>query len=238
MDLGLTNKVALVTGASKGMGRAVAMALASEGANVVAVARGAAELETLRASFPDRCFPLVGDLLDPGLPQRAVDAALERFGKLDIVLVNTPGPRSVLPLEASESDFAQAFESTFYPALRLVQAAAVPMRSQRWGRILIVSSTSVRAPKPFLCLSAASRSALWSWAKTTAPSLAEHGVTINALLAGPHDTDRARELGVKKDRPMGKPEDFGNFVASLCTDASRFITGTGLMMDGGEFTGV
>jgi 3-oxoacyl-[acyl-carrier protein] reductase len=238
MNLGLKDKVALVTGASRGLGRATAQALADEGAKVVVVARGQAELETLRATHPDRYLPVVGDLRDATLPQRAVDAALSAFGRLDIVIVNTPGPRSVTPFEADESDFADAFTNVFYPAVRLVKAAAKPMQTQQWGRLVIISSTSVKAPKPFLCLSAASRSALWAWAKSAAPALMECGVTINAVFAGPHDTDRARELGVRKDRVMGKPEDFGQFVASLCSESTRFITGAGYLVDGGELTGL
>lgn len=237
MDLGLNDRVALVTGASRGLGRATADALAAEGARLVVVARPSAALAELEAADPKRCVVVAGDLLDPALPQRAVDTALSRFGRLDIVVVNTPGPRAVQPLEASEADFASAFEGTFYPAVRLIRAAAAPMSERGWGRIVIVSSTSVKAPKPFLCLSAAARSALWAWAKSAAPALQECGVTLNAIFAGPHDTDRARALGVK-DKVLGRPDDFGRFVASLCGEATAFITGTGYLVDGGELKGI
>ena len=238
MDLGLNDKVALITGASRGLGRATAEALVGEGAKIVIVARGEAELAALEASYAGRCIAVVGDMLDPALPQRAVDAALRTFGRLDVAIVNTPGPKPVQPLDATEVDFANAFQSVFYPAMRLIQAAAKPMMEQKWGRILIVSSTSVKAPKPFLCLSAASRSALWAWAKSAAPALYADGVTINALFAGPHDTDRARALGVKSDRVIGLPQDFGRFAASLCGDATRFVSGAGYLIDGGELTGI
>ena len=237
MDLGLSGRVALVTGASRGLGRATAEALLAEGALVVAVARASADLAELAAVHAGRCVAVEGDLLDPAVPQRAVDAALSRFGRLNVAVVNTPGPRPVLPLDASEADFAAAFASTFYPAVRLINAVRVPMCERRWGRIVVVSSTSVKAPKPFLCLSAAVRSALWAWAKSAAPALAEQGVTINAVFAGPHDTARARELGVK-DRAVGRTEDFGRFVTSLCGDATRFVTGSGWLVDGGELTGL
>jgi len=237
MDLGLNGRVAIVTGASRGLGRATAAALAAEGARVVAVARPSAELAELASMHAGLCVAVEGDLLDPDVPRRAVDAALSHFGRLDVAVVNTPGPRPVLPLDASEADFATAFESSFYPAVRLINAVRVPMGERGWGRIVIVSSTSVKAPKPFLCLSAAARSALWAWAKSAAPALNERGVTINAVFAGPHDTARARELGVK-DRVIGRPEDFGRFVTSLCGDATRFVTGSGWLVDGGELTGV
>lgn len=237
MDLGLSGRVAIVTGASRGLGRATAEALAAEGVRVVAVARSSAELAELASMNTGLCVAVEGDLLDPDVPRRAVEAALSHFGRLDVAVVNTPGPRPVLPLDASEVDFAAAFESTFYPAVRLINAVRVPMGERKWGRIVIVSSTSVKAPKPFLCLSAAARSALWAWAKSAAPALNERGVTINAVFAGPHDTARARELGVK-DRVIGRPEDFGRFVTSLCGDATRFVTGSGWLVDGGELTGV
>ncbi len=236
MDLGLNGRVAIVTGASRGLGRATALSLAAEGAAVVAVARASDALDELEALAGGRFVTVAGDLLDPAVPRRAVETALERFGRLDIAIVNTPGPPAVQPLDAHEADFARAFESTFYPAVRLIHAASAPMRERGWGRIVIVSSTSVKAPKPFLCLSAAARSALWAWAKSAAPALLERGVTLNAVFPGPHDTDRARELGVK-DRVLGDPADFGRFVTSLCGDATRFVTGAGYVVDGGEFKG-
>lgn len=237
MDLGLKDKVALITGASRGLGRATADALAAEGARMIVVARSSAELDEIEAAYPGRCKAVAGDLKDPDLPQKAVDAALARFGRLDVAIVNTPGPRALLPMEVGDADFAAAFESTFYPAVRLVRASCLAMRQGNGGRIVIVSSTSVKAPKPFLCLSAAARSALWAWAKSAAPELYESGVTINAVFAGPHATGRALELGVK-DRVIGRPEDFGRFVTSLCGEATRYVTGTGFLVDGGELTGI
>lgn len=237
MELGLEGRVALVTAASRGLGRAAAEALANEGARLVVVARGAADLTTLEAAFPGRCVALVGDLEDPAMPARAVEAAIKTFGRLDIVVVNTAGPPPMQPLEASDEDFAQAFNAVFYPGVRLIRAASQQLCERGWGRIVIVSSTSVKGPKPFLSLSAATRSALWAWAKSAAPKLFEHGVTINALFAGPHATERVRQLGAKP-KVTGRPEDFGAIVAALCGDATGFVTGTGYTIDGGEFMGV
>lgn len=237
MDFELHGKTALVTGASRGLGRATALALAAEGVNVVAVARASAELAELESTTGGRCIAVAGDLLDPAVPQHAIDETLRRFGRLDIAVVNTPGPRSVLPLQATEADFATAFDTAFYPAVRLIRGAAAAMAERNAGRILIVSSTSVKAPKAFLSLSAAARSALWAWAKSAAPELYRQGITINALFAGPHDTERARELGVK-NKPMGRPDHFGQFAASLCGDATAFITGSGYVLDGGELMGI
>src|SRR6476620_11456264 len=102
MDLGLSGRVAIVTGASRGLGRATAAALLAEGARVVAVARASAELSELESSDPECCMAIAGDLIDPTLPRSVVDAALARFGRLDVTVVNTPGPPPRLPLDASE----------------------------------------------------------------------------------------------------------------------------------------
>ena len=237
MDLGLKDKVALVTAASRGLGRATALALLAEGAKVLVVARPSASLNELATLDPQRCQTLAADVLDPSVPQQAVDTAIARFGRLDIAIVNAPGPKATLPMDAGDADFDTAFQTTFYPVVRLVKAAATAMDGNGWGRIIIISSTSVKAPKPFLCLSAAARSASWAWAKSAAPELFKKGITINTVLAGPHKTERAAALGIK-DKVIGEPEDFGKFVASMCAESTRFITGTGFTLDGGELAGI
>ncbi|VIO72938.1 3-oxoacyl-[acyl-carrier-protein] reductase FabG [Bradyrhizobium ivorense] len=237
MNLGLDQKVALITAASRGLGRATAEALVAEGANIVALARSASDLAALEAENPSRCTAMPADLLDPMTAERAVDCAIRAYGRLDIVVVNTPGPPPMKPLEATDEDFVRAFDTTFYPAVRLIRAAAKHLCESKSGRIVIVSSTSVKGPKDFLSLSAAARSALWAWAKSAAPALFEHGVTVNAVFAGPHATDRVRELGASP-KAMGRPEDFGAIVASICGEATKFVTGTGYLIDGGEFKGL
>jgi 3-oxoacyl-[acyl-carrier protein] reductase len=237
MKLGIDGKVAVVTASSRGLGKATVQALLGEGVKVVAVARNKMDLVALEASKQAECTALAGDLLDPETPQRAIDLAIKTYGRVDILVANTPGPPAIQPLEATDADFQRAFEATFFPAVRLIRAVIPPMSQSRWGRILIVSSTSVIGPKPFLSLSAAARSALWAWAKSAAPELFESGITINALFAGPHATDRVRQLGASP-KVMGLPDDFGAFVASICGESTRFITGTGYVLDGGEFKGI
>ena len=238
LDLGLTDRVALVTAASRGLGRATAEALAREGARLVVVARPSNDLDTLGAALGERCRVVAGDLLDPALPQRAVAVALESFGRLDVLVANTPGPPAMEPLAATDDDFARAFETVFYPAVRLIRAAVPAMRERGWGRIVIVSSTSIKAPKPFLSLSATARSALWAWAKSLSGELAEHGVMLNVVCPGPHRTSRALELGVGSGQRIGIPDDFARVLATLCGEPAAFIAGTSLVIDGAELSAI
>lgn len=237
MDLGLRDRVAVVAGASRGLGRATAEALIGEGAKVVALSRSAEDLSRLEESYPGQVVGVSADLLDPATPERAVKVALEKFGRLDILIVNTPGPPRAEPLAVSDDDFQQAFATAFYPAVRLIRAGLGPLRENRWGRIIIISSTSVKAPKSFLTLSATARSALWAWAKSAAPELNQDGITINAVFAGPHRTARMAELG-RSEQNGGNPEDFGALVATLCGTSTAFVTGSGYVLDGGEMRGL
>lgn len=233
MNLDLEGKVAIVTAASRGLGRAAAEALALEGARVVVAARGEDTLNDLCATHGDAITARVGDVTSPDFPAALVAWVLERFGRLDILVANTPGPPTLRPFEAGEVDFARAFDTVFYPVLRLVHAAHPALSKSGAGRILVISSTSARAPKPFLSLSATARSALWAWCKSAAPELFEEKVTLNALFAGPHATDRLAQVP-SSPRAVGLPEHFGQQVAMMCSSAWGFTTGTGLVIDGGE----
>lgn len=237
MDLELSGKVAIVTAASRGLGRAAAEALAREGVQVVAAARGRDSLEDLRAAHGGAIETEVGDVTDPAFPDQLVERVLQRYGRLDILVANTPGPPTMLPFEAAEQDFAKAFDAVFYPVVRLIRTSQQTLRQGGDGRILVVSSTSVRAPKPFLSLSATARSALWAWCKSAAPDLFEDGVTINALFAGPHATARLAQMP-SSPKVVGRPEDFGRQVAMMCSSSWRFTTGTGVVVDGGEIRSI
>jgi len=235
MDLGLTGRVAIVTAASKGLGRATAEALAAEGAKVVLNARSADVLYDLAATMDD-ALVVPGDITDPALPGQLVDAALERWGRIDIVVANAGGPPTGRALEVDDEAILAAVNANLLASIRLARAAVPHMREQQWGRICFIASISVRQPIRDLALSNMARTGLWAWTKTAAQDLAEDGITVNLAAPGLHATDRLIERGVTGR--TGDPADFGQTVAFLCSEQANFINGTALGIDGGAVTGL
>lgn len=235
MDLGLTGRVAVVTAASKGLGRAAAAALAAEGAMVVLNARNGVALDDLAATMPN-AIVVAGDITDPAMPARLVDAALTDWGRVDIVVGNAGGPPSGRALDITDDQILDAVKANTLASIRLARAAVPHMRQRRWGRICFIASASVRQPIPDLALSNMSRTALWAWTKTAAQDLAEEGITVNLVAPGLHATDRLLERGVTGR--TGTPADFGKVVAFLCSEAANFVNGVALGVDGGAVTGL
>lgn len=235
MDLGLTDRVAVVTAASKGLGRATAESLAAEGAKVVLNARNVAALDELAATMDD-AIVVAGDITDPALPGQLVDAAMERWGRVDIVVANAGGPPTGRALEVDDDQILDAVNANMLASIRLARAAVPHMREQQWGRICFIASMSVRQPIRDLTLSNVARTGLWAWTKTAAQDLAEDGITVNLAAPGLHATDRLIERGVTGR--SGDPADFGQVVAFLCSQQANFINGTALGIDGGAVTGL
>ena len=236
MDLGLEGRVALVTASSKGLGRASAIALNEEGAKVVICARGKEALDETAAAMPGEVLALVEDVTDPGAPQRLVDATVERFGHLDVLVPNAGGPPPGRALDASDPALLAAVNANLLTSVRLIRAGVPHMRAGGWGRICCIASYTVKQPVPTLALSNAARTGLWAWAKTAAQDLVPDGITLNLACPGPHATDRMLQLGT--GGRMGDPADFGRVVAFLCSDPANFITGAALQVDGGAVTGL
>jgi len=235
MDLGLTGRVAVVTAASKGLGRATALALAAEGAKVVLNARDAAALDKVAAQI-DEALVVPGDITDPALPARLVDAAVERWGRVDVVVANAGGPPTGRALDVTDEQILAAVNANLLASVRLARAAVPHMREQRWGRIVFVASASVKQPIPDLALSNVARTGLWAWTKTAAQDLADQGITVNLAAPGLHATDRLIERGVTGR--TGDPADFGQVVAFLCSQQAAFVNGTALGVDGGAVVGL
>jgi 3-oxoacyl-[acyl-carrier protein] reductase len=229
-------KVALVTGASKGLGRASAQALSEEGARVVICARGDEALRAAADAMPGEVLAITADVTDRETPQRLADAALERFGALDILVANSGGPPPGRALDHDDDAYESALNANLMTSIRLVRAAVPHMRAAGWGRICLLASFTVKQPVPTLALSNTARTGLWAWAKTAAGDLFPDGITVNLACPGSHATDRAIVLGMKG--PMGDPADFGRVVAFLCSEPARFVTGAALQVDGGAVAGL
>jgi 3-oxoacyl-[acyl-carrier protein] reductase len=236
MDLGIDGRVALVTASSRGLGRASAEALAAEGVRLVVCARNERSLRDAEQALVARgaeVLALVADVADPTVPARLVTTAVERYGRLDIVVANAGGPPPGRALEVDDDALRAAVEANLLSSVRLVREALPHMRAGGWGRVCCIASYSVVQPIPGLALSNTARSGLRAWAKTAAADLAaeDAGITINLVCPGPHATDRMRELG--GTGPMGDPADFGSVVAFVCSAHAGFVNGATIVVDGG-----
>jgi 3-oxoacyl-[acyl-carrier protein] reductase len=240
MELGLRDRVAVVTAASKGLGRASAEALAAEGCRVVLNARSTDLLEQVAdgivAAGGQRPLVVPGDVTDPELPAALVAAAVQEWGRVDIGVANAGGPPNGRALEVDDAQLLDAYEANMLASVRLARAAVPHMREQRWGRICCIASVAVRQPIMDLALSNTARAALWAWVKTAAQDLAADGITVNLAAPGLHATDRLLALGVTAR--TGSPEDFGKVVAFLCSEPAGFVNGIAMGVDGGTVAGL
>lgn len=236
MDLGLEGKVALVTAASRGLGRGAALALSREGARVVLCARDPDVLQATASELPGETLAIPADVTDPTTPARLVDESLARFGALDILVANAGGPPRARALEVHDEGLVAALNANLQTSIRLALAALPGMRAAGWGRICFLTSNAVKQPIPDLAYSNVARTGLWAWAKTAAEDLIDEGITVNLVCPGLHATDRVRELG--HTGRLGDPEDFGRVVAFLCSGSARFVSGVALQVDGAGTLGL
>lgn len=245
MNLGLNQTRALVTAASKGLGRACAEALAAEGARVFIVSRDGALLSEVQRAI-GAAGHLAVDLSEPAAPAAVVDAAVEALGGLDILVCNAGGPPpgtfESTPLESWEV----GYNLTLMSAVRLARAALPHLKQSGRGRIVNLTSMSVREPIGNIVLSNAFRAAVTATAKTLSTEVAPYGVTVNNLAPGIILTDRARQLYTDLEAAarrvpagrLGTPEEFGAACAFLCSAQAGYITGQTLGIDGGALKGV
>ncbi len=249
MDLGLHDRVYVVTGASRGLGLATATVLAAEGARVLMCARDDAALQKATDSLDagDRSMALPGDLSDTALGERLAAAAIGRWGRLDGVLVSVGGPAAGETLGLTDDVWRASFETVFLGALRIARAAIAVM-GEDGGSLVFVLSTSVKQPIAGLAASNGLRPGLAMLAKTMADELGPRNIRVNGLLPGRIDTDRVRELdgtGAKGRkartesesriplRRYGEPAEFGRVAAFLLSPAASFVSGTMVPVDGG-----
>ena len=248
MDLGLDDRVYIVTGASKGLGAATALTLAAEGARLVLCSRDESGLRAMAEQIGDteRVILVPGDLADDSLPSRLCGAAIGRYGRLDGTVISVGGPPAGGTGDVSDEQWRSAFDSVFLGPLRLARAV-VDATTIEGSSILFVLSTSVRSPVAGLATSNGLRPGLAMLAKTIADEAGAQGVRVNALLPGRIDTDRVRELDEASGladarqthealiplRRYGAPEEFGRAAAFLLSPAASFVSGAMLPVDGG-----
>jgi 3-oxoacyl-[acyl-carrier protein] reductase len=236
VDLGIAGRAALVVAGSRGLGRASAEALASEGVRVMLSSRRAESLTeaqvSLRAAGAE-VETCVADITDAGAPAMLVEATVAAFGAVDIVVANAGGPPPGHALDVDDDALDAALNANLLSAVRLCRQAVPVMRTRGWGRICCITSYSVVQPLPGLALSNMARAGLWAWAKTAAQDLAAEGsgITLNLICPGPHATDRMRQLG--GGGVMGDPADFGSVVTFLCSRQAGFVNGAAVVVDGG-----
>lgn len=247
MDLGLADRVYLVTGGSKGLGFATAKALAADGARVVLSSRSRENVDAAVALLGPNAVGLAGDNADPELPDRLVALARERFGRLDGLLVSVGGPVPGTALDTALEDWQAAFASVYLGTLRLARRVAAELGAG--GAIGMVLSTSVREPLDNLAISNGLRPGLAMLGKTLANELGPRGIRVVSLLPGSFATERLRGLTTNPDalaaaeaaiplRRIGEPDEFGRVAAFALSPASSYVTGTVLTVDGGRITGL
>jgi 3-oxoacyl-[acyl-carrier protein] reductase len=258
MNLDLQDCVAIVGGASSGMGRACAMALAGEGCNVTLFARrkelldeAVAEIEALRTGAAGLAIP--GDASDPSALQAVVDSTLAHFGRLDIVVNNTGGPPAGGFEAFDDEQWRAAWELTLMSTLRLTRLALPALRASGRGRVVNITSSAVKEPNEGLLLSNTYRPGVIGWAKTLSQGEGPNGITVNSVAPGYIDTERMRKLyagggdpeGSRRNdeaaipaRRFGDPREIGDAVAFLCSTRASYINGITLLIDGGLARGL
>lgn len=262
MDLGLTGRTALIGGASSGLGRASAAALAAEGCRLAIWSRGTDGLSAAAAELRDRfgaeVTVLEGDAGEPGTGARIAAEARAALGVVDIVVLNAGGPPPVDPTRTDAAGWTRAFQLLAITPIELATALLPGMRERRWGRVVAILSSGVRQPIPDLVYSNAGRGALAAWLKTTARAVALDGVTVNGVLPGRIATPRIESLdrgraertgeSVEAIRDQhiaatpagryGRPEELGSLVAYLSSERASYQTGTFTAVDGGLIAGL
>lgn len=262
MDLGLTDRVAVVAAASKGLGRAAAEALAREGARVAVCSRDADRIaETardLKKKYGADVLPVVCDVSDPESVAGFRDRVLEAFGGADILFANAGGPPPGGVQDVTPGDYEGAIRLNLMSAVHLVYAFLPRMKEKKWGRIIASTSITVKQPIPYLALSNVSRVGVVAFVKSLARDLAPLNITANAVAPGYIMTERVKQLiearvaseGISFDqalaqmegqvpaRRIGMPEEFGSLVAFLASERAAYVNGETILIDGALYSGL
>jgi len=253
VNLGLAGKTAFVVGGGSGLGRAVALTLAAEGANVAVAGRHLDRLEQTAGEVGERALPVPLDLADRTTLEPALDAVRERFGEVDVLFNSGGGPPPTPAAGQPPELWRQQFEAMVLGVIELTDLVLPPMREQRFGRVITHTSSRVIAPIPHLGISNALRLALVGWSKTLSREGAADGITVNVVAPGRIFTERIRQLdearaqreGITREEAeraaiaaipagrYGEPDEYAAAVSFLASTQASYITGTIVRVDGG-----
>jgi 3-oxoacyl-[acyl-carrier protein] reductase len=262
MDLNIKGKIAVVTASSKGLGRAVAEALAAEGCNLAVCSRDETHIneaaDYIRATYNVEVLPVVCDVVKTEDIENLREKTIARFNTCHILFTNAGGPRSGKIEDFKSEDFKQALELNLVSTINLVYAFLPYMKTQKWGRILASTSTNVKEPLPKFALANVSRVGVLAFIKSLSMEAAHYHITANTLAPGYILTDLIKKMlenqcsrenitydeALKRiqdqipTRSIGKPEDFGALAAFLASEQASYITGETFLIDGGMYSGL
>lgn len=245
MDLGIKGRTALVLGASRGIGRGIAAALAREGAKVAIASRTPEDLVKTAAEIEGEVMPVGAETGNLEHLATVPGEVAKEFGPIEILVANTGGPPPGGALENDLDEWQAAYTSLVLAPRVLVEAVVPGMRDRKWGRIVNVGSSSTRQPIPELNLSNVHRAAAVAFFKTLSAELAPYGITVNTVATGMFATkrladargslDAAREVARQSipARRLGEPDEYGDLVAFLCSERAAYLTGSVIPLDGG-----
>lgn len=253
MDLGIKNKVALVQGASTGLGFAAAEELAKEGCQVAICSRNMERIELavekIKQKTGTKVHGYACDLNDPRDRAAMLDSIRATLGPIDILVANNGGPPSGDALSFTDDQWQEALNSNLIAMKDSAQAVLPAMVERKWGRIIFITSVSVKQPIETLIMSNTARAGLTGYAKSLSTRVAAEGVTVNMVLPGIHETDRVKELHaeladpalIAKDIPMGRmgqPNELAAVIAFLASVRASYVTGQSIVVDGGMVRGL
>ncbi|MGA8029734.1 MAG: SDR family oxidoreductase [Bryobacteraceae bacterium] len=262
METGLRDRVAVVAGSTHGLGRAAAFALAAEGAHIALCARNAQALEDVAAKIRERYGVQTNihalDVRSSPAIQQFVSNAAEVFGRIDVCVTNAGGPPAKDFLATTDEDWDEAFFLNLRSAASLARAVIPYMQRQRWGRIITISSITVRQPQPQLILSNAIRAGVMGLVRTLANEFGKDGILVNNIAPGYTATERLKELSATRASALGqteeqiekawvdqipigrlgKPEEVADAIVWLASERASFVTGQTILVDGGMYKGL